>query len=135
MKLRSIQLHPVLVTAKFGLTAFLATALASWLVPKDVLSAAFVSLWRYASVVERQLPRIEAPILIIHSEADRTIPATASQRVYEQVSSPEKELVWFERSGHEMLRDSEAAQVLERIEAFILAQVAREPLSGSPNKE
>jgi carboxylesterase len=97
--------------------------------------SAFVSLWRYASVVERQLPRIQAPILIIHSEADRTIPATASQRIYEQVSSPEKELVWFERSGHEMLRDSEAAQVLDRIEAFILAQVAREPLSGSPNKE
>jgi hypothetical protein len=34
-----------------------------------------------------------------------------------------------------MLRDSEAAQVLDRIEAFILAQVAREPLSGSPYKE
>jgi uncharacterized membrane protein YgaE (UPF0421/DUF939 family) len=40
----SAQLHLSLVTAKFGLTAFLAVLLAGWWVPKDVLSAAFVSL-------------------------------------------------------------------------------------------
>lgn len=44
MKPLSAQVHLALVTAKFGLTAFTAVLLAQWLVPKDVLSAAFVAL-------------------------------------------------------------------------------------------
>lgn len=96
---------------------------------------AFVSLWRYAQVVEQQLPRIHAPILVIHSHADRTIPGTASERIYQHVSSAEKELVWFERSGHEMLRDSEAAQVLDRIEAFMLTRAALEQTASLQAKE
>lgn len=92
---------------------------------------AFVSLWRYARIVEQQLPRIYAPLLLIHSRADRTIPGAASELIYHAVGSQDKELVWFERSGHEMLRDTEAAQVLDRIEAFILARVAHETLTVS----
>ena len=40
----SARLHRALVTAKYGLTGLMAVLLASWLVPKDVLSAAFVGL-------------------------------------------------------------------------------------------
>ncbi len=96
---------------------------------------AFVSLWRYAQVVEQQLPRIQAPALIIHSHADRTIPGAASEQVFQKVSSTDKELVWFERSGHEMLRDSEAAQVLDRIEAFVVTRAALESTESLQVKE
>lgn len=44
MKPLSASLHLALVTAKFGVTALIALLLATWLVPKDVLSAAFVAL-------------------------------------------------------------------------------------------
>ena len=40
----SAGLHLALVTAKFGLTGGASVALASWLVPKDILSVAFVAL-------------------------------------------------------------------------------------------
>ncbi|MFN3429185.1 MAG: FUSC family protein, partial [Candidatus Sericytochromatia bacterium] len=40
----SAGLHLALVTAKFGLTGGVSVALASWLVPKDILSVAFVAL-------------------------------------------------------------------------------------------
>ena len=40
----SARLHLALVTVKFGLTALTAVLLATWLVPKDVLSAAVVAL-------------------------------------------------------------------------------------------
>lgn len=40
----SAGLHLALVTAKFGLTGGVAVALASWLVPKDMLTVAFVAL-------------------------------------------------------------------------------------------
>ncbi|MBP8250789.1 MAG: alpha/beta fold hydrolase [Herpetosiphon sp.] len=79
----------------------------------------FVSLWKYARVVERQLPRITQPILVMHSRADRTIPLQAAQIIYDRVSSSDKELIIFEHSGHEMLRDSESSAVLDQIEAFV----------------
>ena len=80
---------------------------------------AFVSLYNYARVVERQLPRIRVPALIIHSHADKTIPGTASERVYELIQSTHKDLVWFEQSGHEILRDIESDAVLTCVEQFV----------------
>ncbi len=87
--------------------------------------SAFASLYRYAQVVERQLPRITAPALLLHSRVDQTIPGAASEAVYRQISSVDKQLLWFERSGHEMLRDIEASAVLDHVEHFVLRQVAR----------
>lgn len=93
------------------------------------------SLVRYTRVVERVLPRVQAPLLVIHSRADRTILPTAAEFIHQQAGSAEKTLVWFERSGHEMLRDSEAEAVLERIEAFILARQAALKVSDLSAKE
>ncbi|HEY1014199.1 MAG TPA: alpha/beta fold hydrolase [Herpetosiphonaceae bacterium] len=99
-------------------------------------ASAFVSLWRYARLVERQLPRVLAPLLIIHSRVDRTIPPEAATVIHRLAGSADKELVWFERSGHEMLRDSEADGVLDEIERFVLARrAALEAAPGLAAKE
>lgn len=94
---------------------------------------AFVSLWRYAKVVEQQLPRITAPILIIHSHQDRTIPTAAAEAIYRQVGSSDKQLLWFDKSGHEMLRDGESPAVLDAVEQFVLHHRAQ--YQSSTNKE
>jgi esterase/lipase len=39
--------------------------------------------------------------------------------VYDRAGSAQKELVWFEHSGHEMLLDCEADAVADRIGLFL----------------
>ena len=94
----------------------------------------FTSLYRYAQIVEQQLPRVTAPALIIHSHADKTIPPQAAEAVFAQINSTDKQLIWFDRSGHEMLRDSEAPAVLDCVETFILDHIFS-PASTSQGRE
>ncbi len=79
----------------------------------------FASYYTAARRIEAQLPQITTPALIIGAPNDRVIPPATAQMVYDRIRSPEKELVWFARSGHEMLLDCEAAAVAERVGAFI----------------
>ncbi len=80
---------------------------------------ALVSLYRYGPVVERILPRVQAPLLVIHSHHDLVIKPVSANIIYARAGSQHKELRWFERSGHEMLQDVEATDVVAAIETFI----------------
>lgn len=84
------------------------------------------SLYRYGQVVEQLLPRVQAPLLVIHSHKDRVIKPISANIIYQRAGSRIKELRWFERSGHEMLQDLEAAAVVATIEAFIRHQCVAE---------
>lgn len=84
-------------------------------------TAAYVS-WRAARRhVLAGLPRVTAPLLILHSRADKIVPARAAELVLAGAASPRKEMAWFERSGHEMLLDCEAEAVCARVRAFLEA--------------
>jgi carboxylesterase len=63
--------------------------------------------------------RITVPIQIISSTNDRTIDHRTAQWLYNTVSSKDKNIAWFYRSGHEMLRDAEREEVLDVIEEFV----------------
>ncbi len=64
--------------------------------------------------------QITAPIQIIATTRDLTIDHRTAQWLYDNVSSKDKQLEWYHRSGHEMLRDAEKEQVLDVIEAFLV---------------
>lgn len=64
-------------------------------------------VYRLQRRVRRALPRIRQPILIFQGRRDAQLPPGAAQRVYEQVASTDKRLVWLERSGHNLLADGE----------------------------
>ncbi len=81
---------------------------------------AFASLYKGSQAIEKNLSRVKAPLLIIHSRKDKTIPPHAAEILFEKVGSKQKELVWFEKSGHEMMQDLEAEAVFERIMKFVL---------------
>ncbi|GAB4207700.1 MAG: alpha/beta fold hydrolase [Roseiflexaceae bacterium] len=87
-------------------------------------ASAFVSLYRAGPRVEARLPRIGAPALILASRHDRVVQPVCAQLVYDRIGSTEKELVWFERSGHEMLLDCEADAVAARIGQFLQQRLA-----------
>ena len=52
---------------------------------------------RYETV--RYLPRVTAPLLVLHGEADRVIPVEMGRAVYNAANAP-KEIVTFPRAGH-----------------------------------
>ena len=88
---------------------------------------AFVSFHRATRQIERALPRVKAPLLVMHAERDRVIRPEAAAIAYNQTSSVEKELVWLSRSGHALLDDVEAASVLAHVKAFLTRRLGSAP--------
>jgi carboxylesterase len=65
------------------------------------------SLMQLLRVVDRELPRINAPALITHGRRDRTVDVANAPHIVETIASIDKRLVWFERSGHAITVDLE----------------------------
>jgi carboxylesterase len=82
-------------------------------------SATFVTIERAGRRVEAALPGIKTPLLIVGARSDRVVRPEVAQIVHDRAGSAEKQLVWFERSGHEMLLDCEAGAVADRIGLFL----------------
>jgi carboxylesterase len=80
---------------------------------------AFGSLFDYAHAIAERLPEVHVPICILQSKKDQIVAPESANIIYEKVSSPVREIVWFERSGHEMMQDMEAADVFREIMAFV----------------
>ena len=79
------------------------------------------SLMRLLRVVDRELPRITAPALITHGRRDRTVDVGNAPHIVDSIASTDKQLVWFERSGHvitvDLEHDSLVATVLRWLNA------------------
>jgi carboxylesterase len=82
-------------------------------------TATFASIYRAGRQVEAMLPRVRAPLIVIGARQDRVVQPRCAQIVYEHSGSSQKDLAWFERSGHEMLLDCEADAVAEQVGVFL----------------
>jgi carboxylesterase len=82
---------------------------------------AFHSLYDYASYIKNNLSFFKVPIRILHSRKDQVISPSAAITIYNKISTPKekKELVWFEKSGHEMMLDLEKEAVFEAISEYV----------------
>ena len=65
------------------------------------------SLMQLLRVVDRELPSIRVPALIIHGRHDRTVDVGNAPHILARLGSSDKRLVWFERSGHAVTVDLE----------------------------
>jgi len=65
------------------------------------------SLLQLLRVVDRELPTISAPALIVHGRNDRTVDVANAPHIMQRLGSADKQLVWFERSGHTVTVDLE----------------------------
>jgi len=79
----------------------------------------FAELYRYSQQIGLRLRELHVPIRILQSKKDQIVAPEAANIIYEQVSSPVREIVWYEKSGHEMMQDLEAQQVFEDIMEFV----------------
>jgi carboxylesterase len=76
-------------------------------------------LHRLIDAVQKILPNITAPALIIHSLKDATVPYQHAEKIYNSLGSKDKELYWLEKSGHNVTRDSEREKVFVATSDFI----------------
>jgi carboxylesterase len=88
-------------------------------------TAAFAQLYAYSKEVENRLSFVAAKALIIASRKDQIVKPSAAEIIHRKISAKEKQVKWFERSGHEMLLDMESADVTgvitEQIRAWTTA--------------
>lgn len=84
--------------------------------------AAAAELLKLRRQVERLLPQVTCPLLIIHSTLDRSIHPDSARLTYERVGTPaaNKQLVTLHNSGHNLGVDSEWELVADTTLQFIL---------------
>lgn len=91
-------------------------------------TATFSQLLDFANVTERRLPELRVPVVALFARKDNTIHPVVPRLLTDKVKAPVR-LVWFERSGHEMLQDNEADAIADAaIEA--VASFAAAPAAG-----
>ncbi len=80
---------------------------------------AFASLYDYSKEIAERLPEVHVPIRILQSKKDQVVAPESANIIYEKVSSPLRQILWFERSGHEMMQDMEAEAVFDEVMHFV----------------
>jgi len=77
------------------------------------------SLRRFFQVVDRELPQVTQPMLLLHSPQDHVVPPADSARVLSRVSSTDVTELLLEQSYHVATLDYDADRIFEESYAFI----------------
>jgi carboxylesterase len=82
---------------------------------------AFVELFDFMKVTEQSLPEVKVPTLIMHSKNDSANSPKGVNILYRNISTPEdqKQIVWFEKTEHEMFLDCEREETVRTIVEFV----------------
>jgi carboxylesterase len=81
-------------------------------------------LARFLKVVDKEMPRVRQPLLLLQSSEDHVVPNGVAEWVIDRVGSPEKELVWLTNSYHVATLDHDAELIFERTHEFAEAHAA-----------
>ncbi|WP_298588023.1 carboxylesterase [uncultured Selenomonas sp.] len=69
--------------------------------------------------VKALLPKVHAPLLLVHSLHDRTAHRRSLRYIYDHAGSAHKEVLWLVRSGHLVMLDAERRAVFRRTASFL----------------
>jgi carboxylesterase len=69
--------------------------------------------------MQRVLPTVSVPTLIIHSRNDGSVPHEDAEIIHNKIGSDDKELLWLEKSGHNITRDAEREIAFNATAEFI----------------
>lgn len=88
---------------------------------------AIVSLLDFSVVVRDRLSEVSLPALILQSRNDSTAAPQSANIIYEAISTPanEKEIIWFEKTEHEMFRDLERDAIVDAIQAYVKKRLGK----------
>ncbi len=76
-------------------------------------------LYSLTRALERDLPRIDIPLLVIQARRDRVVPPDNAQSIFDRVATTEKRLLWLDRGGHIATEDYDKEIVFEETRRFI----------------
>jgi carboxylesterase len=65
------------------------------------------------------LPKVKVPALIVHSRQDGSVPEEDAQKIYSELGSSNKELMWVDNSGHVIPREPDRLLVFNKVDEFI----------------
>jgi carboxylesterase len=71
------------------------------------------------SVMRESLPKVAAPVLLIHSRQDGSIPSKNMSAIYEHLGSKDKQMMFVENSGHVIPREPDRMPVFQAAQAFV----------------
>jgi carboxylesterase len=77
------------------------------------------SILELTQMTMKEVRRIKCPLLVLQSRHDQVVDPSASEAFYNAAASADKELQWFENSGHELLLDQEKQQVFANVLEFL----------------
>ncbi len=69
--------------------------------------------------MQRALPSVSTPVLLVQSRQDGSVAPESMQRIYDCLGTSDKQMLWVENSGHVITREPDRQQVFEAVEAFI----------------
>jgi pimeloyl-ACP methyl ester carboxylesterase len=87
----------------------------------DTLNVVYPQLWEVD--LRQQAARLEVPVYFLKGRHDVNAPPVLTEEYYRILTAPHKELVWFERSGHNPWI-SEPARFVDVIVNTVLAQTS-----------
>ncbi len=71
------------------------------------------------------LPEVTAPVLLIHSRDDKTVPPDHMPQLYARLGSSRKEMLWVEGAGHVITEEPPRQKIFETIDRFLESIVGR----------
>jgi carboxylesterase len=71
------------------------------------------------SVMREALPKVTAPVLLVHSHQDGSLPSENMTAIYEHLGSKDKQMMYVENSGHVIPREPERMRVFQAVQAFV----------------
>lgn len=74
---------------------------------------------RLARIVQRDLPRVTAPALVLQGRQDQTVLPGSADAIMQRIGSRDKQMRWFERSGHLLPNDVEHEAVWQSIAEWL----------------
>ncbi|MFJ8633543.1 alpha/beta hydrolase [Streptomyces sp. NPDC093568] len=77
------------------------------------------SLRKFFGQVDRELPQVTQPLLLLRSRQDHTVPAVDSERILSRVSSTDVTEIVLEQSYHVATLDHDADRIFEESLGFI----------------
>jgi carboxylesterase len=71
------------------------------------------------AALQTALPKISAPVLLVHSRNDLVVAPENVQKIYASLSNSKKEILMIENSGHAITCDQQQDQVFQATHQFI----------------
>jgi carboxylesterase len=83
-------------------------------------------LVQLVGAMQQVLPQVTAPVLLVHSRDDDYVIMDSMPRIYEQLGSRDKQILWIEGSGH-VITEEPQREVVFRAAAEFIARLGQNP--------